>query len=64
MFQHRHFEAIAAEIMTWDFTNMHHNECKAQIVLYLVAFFMHHNHRFDENRFVKACESFEGELLR
>jgi hypothetical protein len=44
--------------MTWDKT-----ETKAQIVLNLVAFFIHHNPNFNEDRFVKACEAFEGELI-
>tara|TARA_R110002020_G_scaffold153171_27_gene332512 strand:+ start:1047 stop:1223 length:177 start_codon:yes stop_codon:yes gene_type:complete len=58
MFQRRHFEAIASEVMTWDKT-----ETKAQIVLNLVAFFIHYNPNFNEDRFVKACEAFEGELI-
>ena len=43
MFQRRHFEAIASEVMTWDKT-----ETKAQIVLNLVAFFIHYNPNFNE----------------
>jgi hypothetical protein len=58
MFQRRHFEAIAAEVMTWDGA-----EEKSQIVLKLSAFFTHYNPNFNEERFIKACEAFEGELL-
>ena len=60
MFQRRHFDAIAAEVMTWDNADL----TKAQIVLNLAALFIHHNPNFDEDRFVKACEAFEGELSR
>ena len=58
MFQKRHFEAIANEVMTWD-----KNITKSQVVLHLVAMFIHYNPNFDEMRFAKACEAFEGELI-
>ncbi len=59
MFSQRHFEVIAAEVMSWDNADL----TKAQVVLNLVALFIHHNPKFDENRFVKACEAFDGELI-
>jgi len=58
MFQRRHMIAIAEEVMTWDNAMF-----KTDIVDKLCVLFKWHNPNFDPSRFVKACESFEGELL-
>ena len=57
MFQRRHMEAMAAEVMTWSKTMS-----KPQIVNNLCSFFAHYNPNFSQERFIKACELFEGEL--
>ena len=55
MFQRRHMEAMAAEIMTWSKTMS-----KPQIVNNLCSFFAHYNPNFSQELFIKACELFEG----
>ena len=51
MFQRRHFEAIAAEVFTWDKT-----VSKEQIIEYLCALFSYYNSGFDESLFIKTCK--------
>ena len=57
MFQRRHMEAIAEEVMTWDMSMN-----KIDIVANLSNLFDYHNPNFSPARFRKACEQFEGEL--
>ena len=57
MFQRRHMQAIAEEVMTWDM-----NMNKKDIVISLSTLFRYHNSNFDSVRFRKACSAFEGEL--
>jgi len=57
MFQRRHFEAMANEVMTWEKTLT-----KTQIVDYLCSLFEYYSPHFKPEKFKKACESFEGEL--
>ena len=62
MFQKRHFEAIADEVMTWDFLNCTPEKSRIMIVSYLCNFFQHHNPNFKRNTFIKRCETWEGEF--
>lgn len=57
MFQKRHFDAIASEIMTWEKV-----ETKVNIIYMMMAFFRSYNPNFDREKFIKACQAFEGEL--
>ena len=61
MFQKRHFEAIADEVMTWDFLN-----CKKLsriiTVVNLCNFFEHHNPNFKRKAFIQRCQTYEGEF--
>ena len=57
MFQKRHFEAIAFEIMTWEKV-----ETKENIIYMMMAFFRHYNQNFDREKFMKACQAYDGEL--
>jgi len=62
MFQKRHFEAIADEVMTWSFLNLNPESSRMMIVLYLCNFFEYHNSNFKRNAFVKRCQTYEGEF--
>ena len=57
MFQRRHMQAVADEVMTWDKTMS-----KEQIVNNLCSLFAYYNPNFNPARFRKACSAFEGEL--
>ena len=62
MFQRRHFEAIADEVMTWDFLNCTPEKSRIMIVLYLCNFFEHHNPNFKRKAFIQRFQSWEGEF--
>jgi len=62
MFQRRHFEAIADEVMTWDFLNCTPESSRFMIVLYLCNFFEYHNPNFKRKAFIQRCQTYEGEF--
>ncbi len=57
MFQKRHFNAFANEIKTWEKV-----ETKENIIYMMMAFFRDYNPNFYREKFIKACQIYDGEL--